>query len=420
MFALRSFPFALALLAFAATACVAGEVRIVCRNANGEAVTAAEAYLFQHTGGDDGHYETFGPYESDMRGTVVCPTAVFATDGEGYDRFIYARVPGKLVGVARSAKWRNQKPFNPEGAVTLVPSRSLEGQVAVPAGVDPSKVLVRVDTLHVSTGDDAFDYQSFPRQDSFAGLDTALPEIFDRRPDAKGRIAFNDVPVRGHLYLLARGEGLGEGQWRNDKLLFEAPIAISLDAQATISGTVTSPDGKPAEGIRVNVRRNDIGSGSVFVLSTFRGETDSEGKFSIGGLAEGQVIVFLEDPRNRWTFRPREEIKLSPKDVLSENFAMEEGVIVSGKVTDAKGKPVEAAHISALADSQAAPGLAHSSTDAEGRYRFRLPSGNAQLYFNSLPDGFEYPRPQIVKRLEISAGQSEIADVNFTLQRSPE
>jgi hypothetical protein len=39
------------------------------------------------------------------------------------------------------------------------------------------------------------------------------------------------------------------------------------------------------------------------------------------------------------------------------------------------------------------------------------------LYFNSLPDGFKYPEPQIMKRLDITAGQSDINDLNFTLER---
>ena len=56
-------------------------------------------------------------------------------------------------------------------------------------------------------------------------------------------------------------------------------------------------------------------------------------------------------------------------------------------------------------------------TDADGRYDLRLPAGTARLYFNSLPDGFAYPRPQIVKRLDVQPGQAAIENLNFTLQR---
>jgi len=52
-----------------------------------------------------------------------------------------------------------------------------------------------------------------------------------------------------------------------------------------------------------------------------------------------------------------------------------------------------------------------------GRYQLRLPAGRARLYFNSLPDGFVYPDPQIVKRLEVKPGQANIENLNFTVQR---
>ena len=90
---------------------------------------------------------------------------------------------------------------------------------------------------------------------------------------------------------------------------------------------------------------------------------------------------------------------------------------VSGRVLDPEGKPVQAAAISAVADDKGGPGLDGGMTDAEGRYQFRLPSGKAFLYFNSLPDGFAYSRPQVVKRLDINSAQPEIKNLDFTLQR---
>jgi thiol-disulfide isomerase/thioredoxin len=57
-------------------------------------------------------------------------------------------------------------------------------------------------------------------------------------------------------------------------------------------------------------------------------------------------------------------------------------------------------------------------TDHEGRYRLLVPSGRAQLYFNSLPEGFVYPRPQIVKRLDITAGQEAVEGLDFTIPRT--
>jgi hypothetical protein len=62
-------------------------------------------------------------------------------------------------------------------------------------------------------------------------------------------------------------------------------------------------------------------------------------------------------------------------------------------------------------------GLDHDMTDHNGRYDLRIPAGGAKLYFNALPDGFKYPRPQIIKRLDIQPDQTTIENLDFTLER---
>ena len=152
----------------------------------------------------------FGPFTSDTEGLAECAEARFTDELGDFDRFIYARVPDKLVGIARSVKWKHSKAFNPDGKIVLQASRSVEGQVEVPQGFDPTKVTVRTRTLHLMTGPRDEGLEMYPREEAFPGLDTALPEIFDCRPDANGHIRFSDVPVRGRLYLITHGEGLGE------------------------------------------------------------------------------------------------------------------------------------------------------------------------------------------------------------------
>jgi hypothetical protein len=71
----------------------------------------------------------------------------------------------------------------------------------------------------------------------------------------------------------------------------------------------------------------------------------------------------------------------------------------------------------AIAEGDNGPALGDVSTDADGRYAFRLPSGTARLYFDSLPEGFVYPDLQLVQTLEIHAEQADIEDLDFRLQR---
>jgi hypothetical protein len=152
--------------------------------------------------------------------------------------------------------------------------------------------------------------------------------------------------------------------------------------------------------------------------STFRAITDNEGKFQFTGLPAVPFTVSVIDPDDRWVHRPQEAIEGTTADGPELRLTMERAVEISGKVVDSEGNPVEGAAISALADTQEGPGLDHDVTDRQGRYRLRVPAGAAKLYFNSLPDGFKYPDPQIIRNLAMAPDQSAITDLDFTLERN--
>jgi len=391
-------------------------VRMRCVDAEGKPVAGAEIHLFQYDGKAE-QYASAGPFQSDAEGKAICDTLLFSNDAGNYDRWIYARIPGRLVGAARSVKWTNQKPFNVEGEVRLFPSRKVEGKVAVPEGFDCRKVTVRVMTMHIATGPQDFDYQSFTREDSFAGLDSALPEVFEHHPDAEGRIEFDDVPVKGQLYLVTVGKGLAEAQWRNEGQVFDRPIELALGRECVVSGRALTPEGKPAVGVKVSARLVST-QGGLYYLSTFRAVTDVKGQYAIYGLPQRLFNLSATDPKDKWVFRPQEDLLGHPSTPLELDLNLETGVLVRGRVFDPEGKPLAGAALSALNENpRNDTGLAHDMSDAEGRYKLRLPAGKARLYFNSLPDGFAYPRPPIVKTLDITAGQADLEGVDFTLER---
>jgi hypothetical protein len=86
----------------------------------------------------------------------------------------------------------------------MMPSRSVAGKVTVPNGFDPKTVTVSVRTMHITTGDGPWDYESFPRQSSFRGLDTSLPDIFESQPDLEGRFHFDDTSLSSNFRARAR------------------------------------------------------------------------------------------------------------------------------------------------------------------------------------------------------------------------
>ena len=212
-------------------------------------------------------------------------------------------------------------------------------------------------------------FESFPREERFRGLDSALPEVFERRPDARGALRFDDIPVRGQLYLVTKGDGLAEAQWRNDKDSFAGQsIKLTIERECILSGRVTLPDGSPSAGMEVSARRT---SGAY--LSTKRAVTDQTGKFLIRGLPETEFVFSMEDPKKLWTFRPIEDLHTVVGNPRNLTLGMERGVLVSGRVLDQDGQPVEGAAFSAISDNRSNAGLSHDSTDGNGNYQFRRP-----------------------------------------------
>jgi hypothetical protein len=391
-------------------------VNMVCVDAEGQPVAGAEVYLFQF-GGAPNRYQQFGPFKSDGQGKAVCTKAIFSNDLGNFDRWIYARIPGRLVGVSRTAKWTNRNVINPEFEVKLQPSGSIKGQVTVPDGFDCTKVTVRVKTLLITTGRGDFEFQMFPRDDHFPGLDSALPEILECHPNAAGEIRFADVPARGKFCLVTAGDGLAEAQWRNERNPIDDPIELTIPRDGPLSGRVLTPEGNPAAGIKIAARLTLVGTSRVYYLSTFRAVSNENGEFTIRGLPQTEFVLSIEDPKNRWTIRPLEHLLVQTGEAQKLTLELERGVLVSGRVLDAEGNPIAGVGFSAVGDGQNGPGLGNDLTDAKGRYRFRIPSGGAHLYFNSLPVGFAYPDPQIVKILDIEPGQADLENLDFTVPR---
>ena len=122
-------------------------------------------------------------------------------------------------------------------------------------------------------------------------------------------------------------------------------------------------------------------------LSTFSAETADNGEFEIDGLPSMEFTVSIQDPRQGMGIPSSSEPSFRPGGFEEHTFTLEAGAKVSGRVVDEDGKPVEHAHFSAIAPEGDRPGLDHDTTDADGRFEFRLPTGAAELYFNGLARG---------------------------------
>ncbi len=394
----------------------AGHVEVECVDESGDPVEVAEVFLFQF---DGDRYQLFGPFISNMEGKIECEQELFSDDKGHYDRWIYARIKGESLGIARAVRFRNsEQVINPKHEVTLRPSRSVKGTVQVPPEFDPTKVRVHIQVLHVKSGDGMFDFDSLPRHERFPGLDTGLSEIFDCTPDAEGVFTFDDLPVNGRVYLVTHATGLGQSQWKNEGWHLEPDPELRIEKEVPVTGRVLTPDGTPASGITVGARLQAGQPMNPCHLSSFTGKTDSQGKFSISEVPHQKFTISIDAPDRKIVFHPQPDLIGDSSTGVKIELQTETPIRVAGRVVDQDNKPVKGAAISAIANPDI--GFDSDQTNEAGEFNLLVPSGKVQLYFNGLPAGFEYPDPQIVKEFEVKKGQADIESVEIVLERSSE
>jgi protocatechuate 3,4-dioxygenase beta subunit len=148
-----------------------------------------------------------------------------------------------------------------------------------------------------------------------------------------------------------------------------------------VSGRVTVR-GKPAAGVAINVRVKKSNSWSDTQSTA---TTDEDGKYHIDGLSAGTYAI----APIAWTFvsaEPEDSGWIGKQVVVSEDesienldFTLVRGGVITGKVTDANGRPVIEELVNLILANQGRPfssGVLTFQTDDRGIYRmFGLPAG---------------------------------------------
>jgi protocatechuate 3,4-dioxygenase beta subunit len=174
----------------------------------------------------------------------------------------------------------------------------------------------------------------------------------------------------------------------------ENPRLMTIPA-ARVSGRVVSkvPD-VDVDGLRVEYRASaPVGQYRPSGNAGAHTQTDSEGRFVFEDLSEGTINVLVEGAgvNERWTHRAAENVGLSSGVTSEVTIELIRGVDVLGMVV-AQGTeaPVAGARVASYGPCR--PHTSYSpfsvKTDARGRYRYRLPSGETSFLVAELPDGF--------------------------------
>ena len=383
----------------------AKRVVVQCTDADNNPIAGAEIYVWQWRWLPDGtgDVDQSGPYASDEAGCAETIKPLTYSGGR-FDHWAYARVPGRLVGAVRAMHVTGAKVSDPI-SVTLLPSREIHGKVTVPDGFAPQTVTIRTLGLSGILNGNVW-AQTFPRQSGITALSDSLPHLFDTKVAADGTFTLKDMPAKALMYLAAEGQGLGQAQWFNAlRKGREIPevLEIELHPESAVSGIVRGPDTQPLAGAEVALQRL---KGGVQVSWTVT--TDAEGRYRFVGLPEGQHR--LKVTSSVGVMRAVNLELARGKAADGQNLDVETGVLVRGVVRNEQGKPVEGVGIGAVDPDPWGKRiyLGYGSTDPQGRFEIRLPTGPAELYFSGLPKGYAYPKPHTVAEIDVEPGDASL------------
>src|SRR5450432_3396866 len=138
-------------------------------------------------------------------------------------------------------------------------------------------------------------------------------------------------------------------------LIAQTPATATKVPGAIVTGKVTIK-GKAAPGIVVGLR---VGQPSTSFEPTYKGTTDPDGKYRISDVAPGSYEVAPVAP----AFVVSDQANSRQTVVLAEgesvdgiDFALVRGGVITGKVSDADGRPVVEQRVNLLlADTQTNP-----------------------------------------------------------------
>ncbi len=219
---------------------------------------------------------------------------------------------------------------------------------------------------------------------------TPLDTAFRTTTDEQGRFVFPNLPPNAGVNLVITAPGMGEYQTMNRKRLdggfghqgtAESPAEIVMAPAARVVGRVeTRLVGVKVGGLKVGMQGSRDSGGIERA-----GRTDAEGRFTFDGLDEGTANIFLVDHPNDgpWTYRAAVDVVLKTGQTTEVTIDLIRGVQVEGQVVDAgSGRPVAEVGVGLYGPIRPRSGVAilGTTTDDDGRFRFRLPPGETFFY----------------------------------------
>ena len=217
-------------------------------------------------------------------------------------------------------------------------------------------------------------------------------------PDAWPRLAVTTADGRHHRVKTSRAGNEPNGGMMEEMGFVPMPggktTSLVVYPAARVQGrVVTKLPGVSVSGLKVMYQSSRPRQDRPSHDSNF-GETvitDAEGRFVFDDLNEGTINVFVMEPDENvaWTFRAAQDVELKSGWTKAVKLELIAGVEVEGTVVTSgpTGRGRRARHVRPL-PAQDRRMTRGAKTDARGRYRYRLPSGETYFYVMGPPTGY--------------------------------
>ncbi len=253
-------------------------------------------------------------------------------------------------------------------------------------------------------------------------IDTPVEPFYVARSDAMGRFSFSTVPADKELFFRATAPGMADLDTANDWVMNDScakpggpPVTLVLDKGAGIRGRVVSRvPGVSAAGLRIGLQ-------GVEPWSVWKdARTDAAGRFTLTGMGKWKVNVFPWGMPNDapWTARAA-EVETKPGEDADVVIELVEGVRVEGRVVVGPNQPAAGVGVGMYGPARPKTGAAilSATTDAQGRYRFRLPPGETYFYIcGPMPGVNRLPGEASTQTVTIPAGVKEFRVPDIKVQ----
>ncbi|MCW3097196.1 MAG: Peroxiredoxin [Chthonomonadaceae bacterium] len=295
--------------------------------------------------------------------------------------------------------------------ITLQPSTALTVSFLDQAGAPQPNLPVRVSGIYLP-------------EIGFLEIPAAMRGRWEQKTNAKGECVFPGLPQGAQVRFAVQNEVFAAPTQQDavtlSKTPTQPPAAVHLIPGGVVQGQVTNAtDGSPVAGIHVGAQAVGIGQGWGDAF------TDAQGRYHIACLRAGtyNLVLVLSGQREKTaTARAREKVEVKPGTLLErQDFALIPGSLITGKVTDkSTGKPLSGVMIGVYGPAYPQSGAAvqHTTTNAEGKYQARVPSGTNYVYVMGLPSAAaaRYERPK--EGSHVTVGEEISVTQDFTLTPS--